>query len=103
MAKSQPYKWEPEPEPDEGAEIKVIIRRNADGVTREWLPGFKWHGAFIWDEGNFACDCNRGQFFDEAGGDGDDEDDEIPCGDGAYSVRVETKSSGRVLYQDDEF
>lgn len=46
----------------------VGIIRIADGATRTVeMPGEWDEGAdYLWTEGNYACDCNRGLFFDRA-------------------------------------
>lgn len=74
--------------------IRVFIRRNSDGVERHF-DDLTWHGDFIWSEGNFACDCNRGDFFAFAAG----EDADRECGHGDFSVRIETLD-GVELYRD---
>lgn len=38
---------------------------------------------FIWTEGNFACDCNRGLFLDRALG---RDESEWPCGDARFEL-----------------
>ena len=88
---------------------KVYIRRNADGVIRCY-EDLDWHEdsdypAFIWEEGNFACDCNRYLFFCRAANepeteyDESDENSEHRCGDDRYSVRI-TDVNGKELYSD---
>jgi hypothetical protein len=77
------------------------IRRNADGVIRKYPDLWDWPddeelADYMWSEGNYACDCNRHLFFVFSGG---EEDDDRPCGDGAYSVRL-TDESGNTLYED---
>lgn len=68
----------------------VVIRRASDGVERtyhidaEWREGVDEDNLFWWDEGNGACDCNRGNFFNRAGGDAVQEDE--PCGDSRFLV-----------------
>ncbi len=79
--------------------LKLEIRRNADGavacdVWRDW----EW-SEFWWVDGNAACDCNRELFFLRALGLNDQDDTE--CGDGRYSVRLSDADSGDVLL--DEF
>ena len=72
------------------------IRRNSDGLTRNWETDFS--GEYLWSEGNYSCDCNRALFFGYAeGGEGD----ECPCGDGGYSVRIIAKHDGQELYRDE--
>lgn len=75
------------------------IRRNSDGIIRCYPTTWDWYGDFIWEEGNFACDCNRGDFFAKAG---DEEDSDHECGDGDYSVFI-TDKNGVVLYKDGEW
>jgi hypothetical protein len=53
---------------------------------------------FIWSEGNYACDCNRGLFFANAVG--DEEDDDHACGADRYKVRI-CDELGTELYRDD--
>lgn len=72
------------------------IRRNSDGLTRLYPTDF--YGAFIWDEGNYSCDCNRAIFFTAE----TDEDDDMECGDTAFSVRITALDDRRLLYQDGE-
>lgn len=82
----------------------ALIRRNEDGVTRrypiEWEPstdGDEGVSEYMWGEGNYACDCNRAMFFAEAGG--EDEPEDAPCGEDAFSVRIED-DKGALLQQD---
>lgn len=65
----------------------VVIRRELDGVERTYRMKCEWNPNLFWwtrGEGNGGCDCNRGDFFDRAGG--EDEDDDRPCDHAAYSV-----------------
>jgi hypothetical protein len=80
--------------------LKLEIRRNADGVvtSQVWK---NWNfNAYWWQEGNASCDCNREDFFLDAQG-VDTDDRESQCGKGRYSVRCTDADSGQVLY--DEF
>ena len=78
--------------------LRVIIRRNADGV----LAGDAWSVdefcSTMWEWGNYACDCNRELMFCRARG--DEEPDEPACGDGRYSAKVVDADTGEVLYSD---
>lgn len=51
----------------------VVIRRASDGLERRCEMAHGWHSAsaFWWEDGNMACDCNRGDAFDRAGGETD--------------------------------
>lgn len=79
--------------------LKLEIRRNADGVTTSQVWRNWSFNVFWWTEGNAACDCNRGDFFLQALG--QESDDESECGDGCYSVRCSDADTGKILY--DEF
>lgn len=82
----------------------VEIRDNATGIVREHqsfsilVNGDIEPSSYIWEYGNYSCDCNRCLFFAHAAG--EDEDRERDCGNGAYSVRVRNKKSGRVFYSE---
>lgn len=80
---------------------EVHIRRVADGVVRIHRDG--WHSDsespdFIWSDGNFACDCNRHDFFERAAG---NEAGDHPCGSTAYVVDKIVLLNGEVVYADD--
>lgn len=83
-------------------EVIAEIRDNATGVVREYETKTFLDDddgqphAFIWSDGNYACDCNRGLFFGLA-------DLDVKCSDGAFSVRVRNKETGVVFYRDYAF
>jgi len=96
------------PHPPKGGKWVAIIaeiRDNATGIVREYQDVAVLHDGelkprtYIWDEGDYSCDCNRRLFFARASGEEKGWDD--GCSDGLYSVRVRNKKSGRVFY--DEF
>jgi len=64
----------------------VVLRRASDGVERTYHMKTEWHetSSFWWEDGNGACDCNRGDDFARAGGEPEIED--RPCGHEAYLV-----------------
>jgi hypothetical protein len=76
----------------EGAFMRVFIRRNADGAEVEDMPNWKPHymtrDVYWWTEGNMSCDCNRHLEFERAHGRDLDAGD-VECGHGLYSVRLE--------------
>lgn len=41
------------------------MRDNLTGCVRNVHLDLRWyeHSQFMWEEGNFSCDCNRGMFF----------------------------------------
>ncbi len=52
---------------------------------------------WIWEEGNYACNCNRPSFFGHAGGayDGDGE-----CANEEFSVNLVNPKTGEVFYRE---
>jgi hypothetical protein len=81
----------------------IAIIRASDGRMAIWHEDYdtaKWDrdtAQFCWQEGNFACDCNRHMFFEEADG---REDDDIPCSHGLYIVPVLVWDDGQVMMVD---
>ena len=78
----------------------VRIRDNETGevVEHHTEYGNTDGNTFIWQEGNFACDCNRGQFFCEAKG---LDDMDAPCGDTHFTVLDIKRLSGEVVYSEE--
>lgn len=60
----------------------------------EWDDGHE----FLWEQGNFSCDCNRGLFFANAS---NDPDPDVLCGQVRYSVIITYE--GEVVYDESEF
>jgi hypothetical protein len=87
------------------AQAYLDIRRNADAVVRrhprtwEWDDDGEGSPDFMWSEGNFSCDCNRHNFFQQAGGVLNAYEC-TACSETLYSVRLTSVESGSVLYQD---
>lgn len=74
-----------EDEPNRTGPFKVEIQRTSDGVIRTYDMGENCQWSRFWfEDGNGACDCNRGDFFAEAGGEPEVED--RPCGSSAYKI-----------------
>lgn len=83
----------------------VLIRRNSDRLVRihrESSGPSPWDETteYLWEGGNWACDCNRSLFFKVAAGNDDPESDD--CGDGAYSVCC-VATDGTTLYEDGDW
>lgn len=67
---------------------QVKLTRTSDGASKvvdlEW--GYpEWDGSdsddairFMWEEGNYSCDCNRCEYFDE----------DCECSEGKYEAEV---------------
>lgn len=88
--------------------LRVEICRMADRVVRVYETSFAWDdsgvtgsSSYLWSDGNYGCDCNRALFFARAAGEEDPDDDESPCGDAAYRVRI--TEDGREVYRDDDY
>lgn len=81
----------------------VAIIRVSDGRMAIWHEDYdttkheRDTAQFCWQEGNFACDCNRHMFFEEADG---REDDDIPCSHGLYIVPALVWDDGQVMMVD---
>lgn len=54
---------------------------------------------FMWGDGNYACDCNRANFFADAKGI-EHGPTQFPCGDGRYRVKITDLETGNLLYED---
>lgn len=82
--------------------LAVTIRRNADGVVRTLTMDLPWRGNdYWWSEGNASCDCNRPNWFREAGGEDHLEGHGICPGSGAYDIVSITIPDGTVVYGED--
>lgn len=77
------------------------ITQVSTGVTRTYHATCDWcidSGGYLWSEGNYSCDCNRGIFFAYAGGEEPKWDSD--CSEGKYRVVCKSED-GAVLYADD--
>lgn len=81
----------------------LTIVNNETGEARVYQDNYDWpdedHFVFMYTEGNYGCDCNRGLFFDRAAGfegnQGEDEGD--VCGSEKYSIPTASCEDGRVI------
>lgn len=95
----------------DGEWVKIIahIRNNKTGEIRDYLTEtvfFKdddqYPHIFIWEDGNYGCDCNRSLFFEYAA----DETltyDDIPdreCGHGDFSINLENPLTNEIYYRE---
>jgi hypothetical protein len=91
----------------DGVWVKIVahIRNNESGEVRKYEMnsildnGDNVPNEFIWEEGNYSCDCNRELFFEYANGKKGDEI-ESECGDGKFSVNLENPETGEIYYQE---
>jgi hypothetical protein len=86
-------------------EIIARIHNNLTCETRDYhtdailMDGEEEPNTYIWEEGNFACDCNRHDFFQDA----DNEDrTEGTCSDDKYTVALINPVNNRVFYDENE-
>lgn len=83
--------------------MDVYIRRNSDGVVRVYHDTYPWeeHSDYMWlDGGNYSCDCNRYLFFQRSAD--EDEEDDRPCGETAYSIMKFVNFDGKIIEGDAE-
>ena len=93
------------PPHDDVTWIKIVehIRNNQTGEIRKLesmgiLDDDDTCSTFIWEEGNFSCDCNRELFFAEAID--VEPPDNISCGDGKFSVNLENPVTRDIFYRE---
>jgi len=77
----------------------VTIRRNADGLTRDYVEPYAWNDdddetLFYWTDGNCACDCVRANMFADAAG---EPRPEVPCSSELFTVVRFTLEDGRIV------
>jgi len=90
---------------EEGKQIKtnVYIRKNNTKEIRKIemnLYGFDSDTCpetWIWEEGNYSCDCNREIFFERAAG---FEVEEVECSHFKYSIKLEDPKTGNIFYNE---
>lgn len=93
---------------EDGKWVKCIveIRNNSTSEVREYETdsilknGEKHPSTFIWEDDNYACDCNRELFFRYANDEevSDEEFDNLECSEKRYSVNLKNKKDGKTYY-----
>lgn len=73
--------------------MKVEVR-NYEGEVRSFEDPHEYF-EFMWNEGNYACACNRALFFARAGG---EPDPHVSCTAVPYAVRI---SEGGIVVHDE--
>lgn len=79
--------------------VLVQIRENATGEIVEFNDDNIFDtennkvNIYIWEEGNYSCDCNRRLMFDE-------NTDNETCGEGEYSVNILHPITRNVVYRE---
>jgi hypothetical protein len=82
--------------------MKVLahIRNNHTGEVRQYPC--EEATAFIWEEGNYSCDCNRELLFGYAKGLKFEDMPDVKCSDGRFSVNLENPVTGEIFYREFE-
>lgn len=98
-------KKKPPHDQDDWVSIHVNICKQSDGVTRVYKTdglldddGEHLH-TYIWEEGNYSCDCNRYLFYQRAHGE-EERDEDCTCGDGGYVVWIVNPATGDIVYDE---
>lgn len=67
----------------------------------EWQDSWQSTYSFIWEEGNFACDCNRALFFERAKTGDQAAWPETPCGNDLYKLdKLVVRETGEIVYSE---
>ena len=88
--------------------VKIIahIRKNSSGEVRKYETDSLWDtdnnepNIFIWEEGNYSCDCNRRLFFARVKN--EEEDWVSQCSRDGYSVNLQNPKNGEFFYKEFE-
>jgi hypothetical protein len=87
--------------------VHICNKRTGETVVYRHLFGFREEGGdrdtFIWGDGNYSCDCNRGIFFHEAKG---EKHADHPCSSTPDTVvflipRIVVEATGEVIYSEE--
>lgn len=83
----------------------AVIRKNETGEIRRYdtwgiyEPEDGPHpSTFMYVDGNYSCDCNRYLFFQRAAD--EDEDEDMDCTDGRYSLNLVNPVTGETFYRE---
>lgn len=85
--------------------IRVSDNKNVEFEFEWGYPGYVrdqyWETdpVYIWEDGNYSCNCNRHDFFHR---DGLKESywEDVECGDGMYRVIVKNLETGKIIYEE---
>jgi len=80
----------------------VLLRNNETGEEVTYTHSVEWDDVshYLWTDGNYACDCNRSDFFAQAKG--IPEDPSKGCGHDKYSAFYATLANGERVMLDAE-
>lgn len=67
----------------------------------EWHDSWQSAYSFIWEDGNYSCDCNRALFFERAKIGDKDAWPEVPCGHELYRLdKLVVRETGEIVYSE---
>ena len=84
--------------------ITAQIKNNETGEIRQyavigiWDKEINGPNTYIWEEGNWSCDCNRCDFWHQSGG--EEEWEESECGFEKFSVNLSNPETGEIFYRE---
>ncbi len=106
LSEFEQVKMTPPHDKDIWVKCLVKYRNNETGEAREAFENLIWEEEFeeklclyIWQEGNFSCDCNRYLFFQRAKGE-DEIDDDCKCGHSKFDIQIYNPLNGELLYNE---
>ncbi len=76
----------------------VFIKKVSTGEVVQYRTDIWSYGGlnfYLWEHGNYSCDCNRALFFERTKG---NEPENINCGESEYVVEIEVH--GKIQYKD---
>ena len=78
------------------------IKKMSTGEVRQYDSEIWGDGdgpdPYIWSEGNWSCDCNRHDFFNNSGPVTADGTSDYVCGESEYKVKLEV--DGKFIYEE---
>lgn len=85
--------------------IKVIvkIKNNNTGEVRKFEDELNFDeetntpSTWMWEEGNYSCDCNRSLFFNRAG---NEDDGNHECSEGEFSANIYNIVDNSLIYEE---
>ena len=90
---------------DKYIDVLIKIKENETNIIHDYKTESLWDEdtntiyTYIWEEGNFKCDCNRKLFFYNH----EISDDELECSEDKYSVNIHDYKNGNILYKEFEY
>lgn len=80
------------------------IQDTETNEVRHYKDSYDWddenHMLYMFQEGNYSCDCNRELFFQRAKGEPETDLDEVKCGEGRYVIARAMREDGSFVEVD---